>query len=131
MSFPAVRVVNSTGDGFDESNVPKPDVTVNRKLQTDGDYAFLGGTPPDERLEFAWSWKSEVGHVNDAAVADEINMEARSAIRDGESHDAEFTGGILLGVAAAALIVAVQEFVNRGTQVRTDRSEQDLQGSRN
>ena len=42
-------------------------------------------------------------------------MEARSATADEQSSNAVFKSGIAFGVAAAALIAAIQEFVKSGT----------------
>jgi hypothetical protein len=87
-------------------------VTVRRELVPLGDYAFLGGLPPDQLAGGAWSWKPEIGHVNEGDAAPALDIEARSATADGQSHDAEFKSGIAFGIAASALIAGIQEFVN-------------------
>lgn len=84
-------------------------------LSAAGDYAFLGGLPPDQLTNFIWSWNPETGRVNEGAAADPITIEARSAAVDEQSHNAEFGSGIAFGVAASALITALQEFVKSST----------------
>lgn len=113
-AFPDVTVENHTRPGAtDGSSVPRPEVTVQRELVPRGDYAFLGGLPPDRLAGLAWSWKPETGHINEGDAAPALKVETRSATADDESHNAEFESGIAFGIAAAALIAGIQEFMNR------------------
>ena len=90
-----------------------------RSHEVDG---VFGTHTPDQRINFAWSWKPATGHANEPSAADQVDVEARSATRDEESHSAEFQSGVLLGVAAAAVIAAIQEFVNSAMKGPTRRT---------
>lgn len=121
-SLPDVSVVNFTPPGAgDGSSVPRPEITVERQLSRVADYAFLGGMPPDQLTGYWWSWKSQVGHVNDGDVVPALQVEARSATRDERSHSDEFKSGIAFGITAAALIAAVQESLNERRRRRQNR----------
>jgi len=118
-NLPDVRVVNLSPPGAgDGSSVPRPEVTVVRQLSPSADYAFLGGLPPDQLTEYWWSWKPQVGYVNDGEVAAALQVEARSATLDERSRTDEFQSGIAFGIAAAALIAAVQESLNERARIR-------------
>jgi hypothetical protein len=109
-SLPGVGVMNTTAQGAgSESSVPRPEVTVERQLSPSADYALLGGPPPDQQTEYGWSWKPQTGHANEGDVVFALQVEARSATLDERSRRDEFQSGIAFGVAAAALMAAVQE----------------------
>lgn len=77
------------------------------------DYAFLAGLTPDHESVSEWSWNRPADITLGVAVqADPLKIEARSATVDEQSHSTEFLSGILFGVAAAALVPALQEFMN-------------------
>jgi hypothetical protein len=115
-AFPPVLVRNTTGSGQVPQSVGTPDVTVQRELDVVGDYAFTAGLPPDQITQFAWSWKDVTGQTNAGDVTTEMTAEARSPSKDEQVHANEFQSGILIGVAAAALIAAFQEFLNSMTK---------------
>ena len=117
--FPIVTVVNQTSQ--DALSVPKPEVTVLQELTSGGDYAFLG-LPPDHLIGFDWAWNSKTGRVNEGSTALPLEIEARSASADEQSHNAQYGSGIAFGVAAAALIAALQEFMNSATSRNQDLS---------
>jgi hypothetical protein len=118
-SLPEVLVKNYTSAGTsNESSVPRPEVTVERHLSPSEDYAFQSGLPPDQLSQYWWSWKPEVGHVNEATVVDPLEIEARSANIDERSHSDEFKSGIAYGIAAAAFIAAIQEYLNERARRR-------------
>ena len=77
---------------------------------------------PDERINFAWVWKPATGNADEGSVTLPLGVEARSPSRDQESHNAEFLSGILLGVAAAALIAMIQEFLTNERNERAARN---------
>jgi hypothetical protein len=111
--FPDVTVinqspVNSTGG----SSEPTPPLTISQTLFPGADFAFLGGLPPDLTRGGTWSWKPSTGLVNDPALALPFEVEARSPTADQQSNNREFQSGIFFGVAAAAAIAAIQEFIN-------------------
>jgi hypothetical protein len=54
----------------------------------------------------------------------QLDVEARSPSRDQEAHNSEFLNGILLGVAAAALIAMIQEFLMTERDERAARRQQ-------
>jgi hypothetical protein len=114
-TFPDVTVENDTsGTGPNAVTVPTPVVTLSRELQPPGtDYAYIGGLPPDHQDLVTWSWNPPSGFQAGGSTSfGPMTIEARSASADEESHSAEFQSGIFFGVAAAALIVALQEFLN-------------------
>jgi len=93
---------------------PTPKVTVFRDLQPGGDFAYLGGLPPDHEDHFNWSWKPEKG-ISAAGTTTvlPLRIEARSAALDEQSHSAS---GIFFGVAATVFIAAIQEFMTSATK---------------
>jgi hypothetical protein len=112
-SLPDVGVMNTTAPGAgSESSVPRPEVTVERQLSPSADYALLGGPPPDQQTEYGWSWQPQTGHANEGDVVFALQVEARSATLEERSRSDEFHSGIAFGVAAAALMAAVQESLN-------------------
>jgi hypothetical protein len=118
-SFPMVTVHNQTSaDDEEEFAPPRPQVTVRRQLLPSGDYAFLAGVPPDRLVTGAWYWNPETGHVSEGIVAYPLDVAARSATADEQSHAAEFQSGIAFGIAAAALLAATQEFLNSASRNR-------------
>jgi hypothetical protein len=108
-AFPSVTVINQTKDAL--ASVPTPRVTVNRALAPWGDFTYQGGIPPDEFVGVYWQWSPVIGTVEQPALADDLNVEAKSASLDGQAHTAEFYSGIAFGVAFAAFIACVVEFV--------------------
>ncbi|MFI7431259.1 hypothetical protein ACIBPB_30120 [Micromonospora sp. NPDC049836] len=116
-AFPSFQVQNySSGDGREP---PQPQVSVSRHLRLTGDYAFVSGLPPDEIGIFLWSWRPVTGQVNQPlTAADAMTVVARSATEDQRSHTAEFRSGLAFGIAAAALLSAVQEFLTLTTPAR-------------
>jgi hypothetical protein len=119
-SFPNVTLTNQSPPAPERaSSVPKPPeprVTVRRQLVPGGDYTFLGGLPPDQLVGAAWVWKPETGYLSAAPVSSWLDVEAHSATADEQSHAAEFRSGIAFGIAASALIAAMQEFLNSARQ---------------
>lgn len=118
--IPGVIVINELGGASSgvfkpgrEPSLPTPRVTVNQQLYPGGDFTYLGGSQPDHLASGLWSWNPEIGTVN-SPFSTYFDVEARSATLDEQSHAAELYGGIALGVAAAALIASIQEFVNSG-----------------
>jgi hypothetical protein len=111
--FPYVEVTNEPANSA--SYVPTPTVTVSQRLFPRGDFSYLGGTPPDHYVGGDWVWGPDIGSVNDGGVFPFV-VEARSAVADEQSHTAELYSGIAFGLAAAALIAGIQEFVKSGTK---------------
>jgi len=111
-AFPDVTVGDQTSAG---SLVQLPSVILTDELQMgDSDYAYFGGQAPEHESRGVWSW-------NPASFSDvptdfydfsSLKIEARDVIVDEQSHSAEFLSGVFFGVAAAAFIAALQEFVN-------------------
>jgi hypothetical protein len=121
--FPVLLVENQGSPGSANTSLPKLSVSLSRRLQPQGDYAYLAGLPPDHQQPdlplSVWSWnpvtlQEGYGNASVAAFALPLTVEARSATADEQTRNAEFQSGILFGVAAAALIAAIQEFVNSG-----------------
>ena len=121
--FPILLVENQGSPGSANTSLPAPSVSLSRRLEPQGDYAYLGGLPPDHQQPglplSEWSWNpvtlhKAYGSASVAAVTLPLTVEARSATADEQVHSAEFQSGVLFGVAAAALIAAIQEFVNAG-----------------
>jgi hypothetical protein len=108
-AFPSVTVINQTNT--ESASVPTPMATVNRALAPGSDFTYQGGTPPDQFAGVEWQWSPVTGHVNQPLLADSLNVEAKSASLDGQAHIAEFYSGIAFGVAFAAFIACVVEFV--------------------
>jgi hypothetical protein len=125
-AFPDLQVDNQGSRGSTSASLPPVSVIFSRSLEPEGDYAFLAGLPPDyyntNLPSSTWSWKpvtlprdiQTFGGASRGAYEFPVTVEARSATADEEAQAAEFQSGILFGVAAAALIVALQEFVNTG-----------------
>ncbi len=115
LALPDVTVENQTSaDSNGTPSAPTPRVTVTQQLYPGGDFAFLGGLPPDHIDNGTWRWHPQLGHVNQGPAASSIQVEARSPSIDEQSSDHSFQAGIAFGVAAAAGIAAIQEFVNSG-----------------
>jgi len=94
-------------------------VRVQHALDTLGDYVFLGGLPPDQVTRYGWSWKEEpIQPALGGFFVEEMEIEAYSPTTDEQTSADEFTSGILFGVAAAAIMAAVQEFVRTATARR-------------
>lgn len=111
-AFPAFRVQNSQIPGAGADVTPQPVVSVARHLQLTGDYAVVGGLPPDQLGPFRWTWEAASGRVNDLGLVDAMTVVARSATEDQRAHSSEIRSGIAFGIAAAAMLSAVQEFLN-------------------
>jgi hypothetical protein len=111
-AFPDVIVKNITPSGsHGQDAMPMPPVTAQDTLETYSDYVFLGGMPPDHFDNFAWVWKTQAGHVNEGDIAIPLAMEAQSPADDQQTHTKEFYSGIAFGIAAAAFIACIQEFM--------------------
>jgi hypothetical protein len=108
--FPDVQVFNST------SIYPK--VSVTRELDSFGDYSYLGGQTPDHATGSAWWWTDEAYRSSRGFFvrSDSFRVEARSAATEAQANDAVFKSGVAFGVAAGALIAAIQEFVKSATE---------------
>jgi hypothetical protein len=123
-AFPQVTVVNQTSGGSDDTSgadtVPTPQVTVQRELVPEGDFTYLGGLPPNHLVGFGWTWNPETSYVDKGIAASSFDVEARSPTADERSHTAEFYSGIAFGVAAAAFIAGIAEFVNSGWRPERD-----------
>jgi hypothetical protein len=114
-TFPQFTVENRVAaDSPSTFTPPTPAVTLGRKLQPGGsDYAYLGGLPPDHQDRFTWTWNPVRGDSAGGTTSFTSSpIAARSASADEESHSKEFTSGVLFGVAAAALVAALAEFLN-------------------
>ncbi len=95
-------------------------ISLSQQLALDDNYAYLAGQPPDHQDGSAWSW-GPVTLDGSGQLAPFVTIEARNAAEDEQAQDEEFQSGILFGVAAAALIAAIQEFVNAGRKREGDR----------
>lgn len=128
-TFPDVVLANVPGNASPVVPVPTPQMTVTQYLDPGEDFHYLSGPPPDNYGDLTksitvdsppgWSWKPDTGRE----VLGITDVEAQSATKDDEAHTAEFDSGVALGVAAAALIAGIQEFVNSGR-----RREQETAG---
>ena len=120
-AFPTVVVENGLSASImeDPSRLARvAPLTVSRQLDPGGsDYAYFAGMPPDSQDFPTWSWKPETGVTGlGFAGVPALTVEARSAVADERARSAEFLSGILFGVAAAAVIAAIQEFVTSATR---------------
>jgi hypothetical protein len=107
--FPELEDEPTTSSG--NTPVPtSPSVTLTRELQPgEVDYAFLGGQQPNHEDPGAWYWDPANSSYS---IFSSLTIEAQSATMEEQSHTAEFLSGVFFGVAAAALIAALQEFLN-------------------
>jgi len=111
--FPDVAVINqSPVNSTGATSEPAPPLTISETFFPSEDFACLGGLPPNRIDGGTWSWKPATGSVNDPALALPFEVEARSPTADERSNNQEFQSGIFFGVAAAAAIAAIQEFIN-------------------
>lgn len=128
-TFPDVTVDNQATAGSDNApSPPEPQVTVTRELVPFGDFAYLGGLPPDRLNGSGWSWEGTTFPANGGAGAFSygLDVEARSPTQDAQASDAGFRSGIALGIAAAAFIAAIQEFVKTASRKQdTNTGHQD------
>jgi hypothetical protein len=118
--FPEVQVDNWTSMGSNAPSVPEPQVAVTRNLDLyEQDFTYLAGQPPDQfNASGWWTWKpAETTPINEdsGAFSPGFYLEARSATADESASNAEFKSGIAFGIAAAAFIAAIQEFVGSAT----------------
>jgi hypothetical protein len=111
--FPGFVLENEAAANNGNTPAPAaPLVTLTRELQPgEGDYAYLGGQPPDHQDQIAWSW-NPINGLDGTDIFPSLTIEAQSATMNEQSHNAEFLSGVFFGVAAAALIGALQEFLN-------------------
>lgn len=122
-SIPDVEVDNqASGNNNGARPVPTPQLTVTRELYPAGDFTYIGGQPPDQIDKNSnWSWKATAPNLvngGGGVLSRGPYVEARSAFMDEQSGDALFKSGIAFGVAASALIAAIQEFVNSAANGR-------------
>lgn len=112
-SFPSFMVAReySQGSGADNTRFH---LTVSRDLAQDSDYQFAGGRAPDTYGQFRWSWMDSM--TGTAPLVPALSVEATSPSLSARSHSSEFKSGVAYGVGAAALIAAIQEFLNRATR---------------
>ena len=118
-AFPAVTVINETSN--DSAFVPTPQVTVTRALVPRSDFTYQAGSQPDQFVGVEWQWSPVTGTVNVPQVADVLDVEAKSPSLDGPDQTAQFYSGIAFGLAAAAFITGVVEFV------KAERRRQDAE----
>jgi hypothetical protein len=121
--FPQFTVENTVAaDSPSTFTPPTPAVTLGRKLQPGGsDYAYLAGLPPDHQDRFTWTWNPVRGvSAGGTTSFTSSTIAARSASADERAHNNEFLSGIFFGVAAAALVAALPEFLD---SARNDTSE--------
>jgi hypothetical protein len=116
-AFPSVTVTNQTKN--DSASVPTPTVTVKTALAPGSDFTYQGRIPPDRFVGVYWQWSPVTGTVNEPPLRNGLNVEAKSASLDGQAHIAEFYSGVAFGVAFAAFIALVVEFV------KADRRNRD------
>jgi hypothetical protein len=108
-------------DLMDLSTFPEPrKVNVIWNLDLNGmDFTYLAGRPPDKFDPSGyWTWKSRaINSIQGGGgpLAPGFYLEARSITAEESANAAEFKSGIAFGVAAAALIAAIQEFVSSAT----------------
>jgi hypothetical protein len=108
-ALPRVVVINQTIT--DSEQVPTPLVTVSESLIPGSDFTYQSGPVPAQVVGYEWQWNPETGNVNDPGLADGFTVEAKSALLDGQGHVTEFYGGIAFGIAAAAGITCIVEFL--------------------
>jgi len=130
-SFPDVAVIDnwSPADSSRAASAPLPRLTVTLNLITFGDYTYVGGPPPVGLNDLGWTWKAtnegrgrgftqydgSKGAESDIS-SHAFSVEARSSSEEEQANNAEFKSGAVFGVAAAALIAAIQEFVKSATE---------------
>lgn len=114
-TFPDITVDNQ---GVSDPPPQAPPLTVMREIVPFGDFAYLGGVPPDQLSDSAWSWKGRTFPVNGGSgmMSTGLETQAKSASVDAQSHAMELYSGIAFGVAAGAAIGAIQEFVKTATK---------------
>jgi hypothetical protein len=118
--FPDIILDNqNSGSNNGTPSVPKPQLSVTRALEEFGDIAYVGGQSPDQIKDSIWSWKTvEPIPVNEGGgiLSPGVRVEARNVVTEQLSSNAVFRGGIAFGIAASALIAAIQEFVKSATE---------------
>jgi hypothetical protein len=107
--LPQVAVIDYTTSEAEQ--VPTTQVTVNEALEPGTDFTYQSGPAPDQIIGYEWQWKPVTGTINGPNLNTEFTVEAKSAMLDGEGQVTEFYSGIAFGIAAAAAISAVVEFV--------------------
>ena len=120
--FPDVTAENRTTDSPNPTAIPQPQISVTRELVPFGDFAYLGGLPPNQVNDSAWSWQADTSLVNAGAepYSPGLDVEARSPTLDASSSTNEFRSGIAFGIAAAAFIGFATEFVKAVAKARED-----------
>ncbi|MEU1312173.1 hypothetical protein ABZ419_25205 [Streptomyces cinnamoneus] len=90
------------------------------------DWAVDAGNAPEAQLSTpgTWVWKRTIGALDTRANGSTALLQVHSVSQAAEDHHHEFLSGILLGIAAAAAIVGVQEFVNELRKTRLPRAKQ-------
>jgi hypothetical protein len=110
--------------------VPQPKLSVVRGLEPGGDFTYVGGQAPDQSGSFSdWVWNAAPAIITNGGsgvISAGPYVEARSAFADQQSGNAVFKSGIAFGVAAAALIAAIQEFIKSATDDRRYSRDQSL-----
>lgn len=120
--FPDVTAENWTTDSPNPPAIPQPQMSVTRELVPFEDFAYLGGLPPDQVNDSAWSWQADTSLVNAGAepYSPGLDVEARSPTLDASASTDEFRSGIAFGIAAAAFIGFATEFVKAVAKARGD-----------
>jgi hypothetical protein len=118
-AFPAV-VVSSyrKPDSDDSTSPPKPEVSVSYFLSPSSDFAFVAGPQPDTSQKYLWTWAPQTGQVGPGEVGVPPTIEAHSVSIDAKLHNHEFTGGILYGVGASAIVAGIQEWLTNRRRSR-------------
>lgn len=118
-AFPDFDVENETSANSSNAAAPAlPPVTLTRELEPgiNGDYSYLGGPPPDHQDRYTWYWDPAPSPAGATPAFPSMSVEAQSPTTEEKLHSAEFQSGILFGVAAAAVIAAVPEFISAGNR---------------
>ncbi len=111
--LPDVSVRNEVRPGT-TTPVPRARYTVSRDLTPEGDFVIETGSSPDRVDPDGWYWRPVPGSSLKARTP--LNVEAQSPTRAEQARGDDFLSGIVFGLAAAALIAAIQEFVNAATK---------------
>jgi hypothetical protein len=115
-NFPLVMVTNEKSRS--QPSPPNPRVTAKQSLSSFSDYVPVGGSFPDhiDSMGGDWSWKAETSRVNSKNALGGVDVEAQSPTLNEQAQNDAFLSGVVFGLAGAALIAAIQEFVSAATR---------------
>jgi hypothetical protein len=91
-----------------------------------GDYVIDDGTPPTSQDYATWNWHSTAKDAAGNVIEPIIINSAHSLSGDDAAHRNEFISGVLLGLAGAAAIAGIQEFLNRVQKSTPKPEHQDI-----